>query len=148
MKFKKIRIVIYSILFAYILNLNSSYLNTQIPDEVKFYHNEFMYEVSQYCTEDQYFYPKFKIEVKPLPDDVLGLCITLSNKFTIYLDKDFWDQSDHNDKLQLYFHEGVHCMFLEDHIDDPNHFMAPYYRKLSNESLYRQFRQYLKEKCK
>lgn len=145
--FYYIRISIYTILLIIILNVIQPLEKTVIDSRVQPFYNKYMKVLNTYCNEDQYFHPAFKIEIKKLSEPVIGLCISLPNKFTIYLDETFWNEENDVDKLILVAHELTHCMLDQEHIDKYGHFMAPSFYPIPLERLYSQMIDLFKEKC-
>ena len=114
------------------------------------YFNKNLNLIAQYCEKDQYYYP-FMTSVKfgkvPM-ESVVAFCDIKTNGFKLVFDKKYWDNLSELNKTQLMMHEMVHCMFNENHIDDPKHFMYPEMNDLDGLSLAIQVHEYLTSKCK
>lgn len=145
---KTFRYSLYVTLIIYILYTIKPYASSEIDKLILPHYQEFMSLLETECTEDQYFHPNFKMQIKELEDDAIGVCIIRPKSFTIYLDKQFWEKSEELDRFQVVAHELIHCMFYQDHVEDKKHFMAPNFVYIPKEVLYKQIKDMLKDKCR
>lgn len=77
----------------------------------------------------------------------IAYCEYKVNGFKLVFDKPYWDSLSDLNKTQLMFHEMAHCMFDEEHWDDPQHFMSPVMNDMDALSLIIQVHNYLSLKC-
>jgi hypothetical protein len=77
----------------------------------------------------------------------IGCCVRSGNIAYLAVDKSWWDnQDDHNRKMVLW-HEMTHCIYDEDHVNNPNHYMYPSVTRVNEIDLYIQVAQYAKKNC-
>jgi hypothetical protein len=126
----------------------ASFSNKKDPELEKFF-NKNLNIINHYCTKDQYRLPFMssvtfgKMEIP----GAIAYCEPKINGFKLVFDERYWNRLSNINKTQLMFHEMAHCMFNEDHRDDPNHFM--YYSMNDIDALFlaMQVHQYLAVKC-
>lgn len=145
---KQLRYVVYILSLFFIFSYYIPYSETSIEEDVRPYYNEYVSLRDFYCNDKQYFEPKFQIVYNELYGDVIGLCQVRPNSFKISIRKSYWDKMIEVDKLNLLAHELTHCWFSEPHTKDPSNFMAEYQIHIPKDELYKQFKTYLKTKCK
>lgn len=145
------RFMIYAFIFGFVFAVIAPFKQTYVGKDFQPYYNEFMEIVKEYCSEDQYFHPNFKIEFHRLPGKEIGSCLTRPDRFIIYIDLDYWNTPVSNSEEKRYslmFHELSHCILDLDHSDDPENYM--YYSDYhigSKEEVNEQLKVYLKEVC-
>ncbi len=114
------------------------------------YYNETLSIVRERCTPDQYFFPKIQgIRFYNAPEDSGEIAICESNKlgFRIGFDRASWAAASEADRKQVMAHEVVHCLFNQDHVQDAENFMAPYFARMDEAVLLKQLDEYLSNKC-
>lgn len=143
----KVRLCIYAMILGSLLYIIRPYSKSEIESAVKPHYIEFMSLVTQYCKEDQYFHPHFKIQFRHLPNSIIGLCSIYPRSFIVYFDKKFWDDNEDLARFQLVAHELSHCILGLEHVKDPYNYMAPSFINISKKELYNQIKEVLKRKC-
>lgn len=105
--------------------------------------------VKQHCEKTQYNAPNFFTTIKfGLLKEEIAYCQRKLNGFVIVFDKLYWDfVLSESDKKQVMMHEIVHCFFKQEHVEDPKHFMAPYFEPMTDSVFDKQVESYLKAKC-
>lgn len=142
-----LRVFLYSTAFFIFINV-ATFSNKKDP-ELAVTFNKNLNIINHYCTKEQYRLP-FMSSVtfgKMQIPGAIAYCEPKINGFKLVFDKRYWDTLSELNKTQLMFHEMAHCMFDEEHRDDPNHFM--YYSMNEIDGLYlaMQVHQYLTNKC-
>ena len=110
---------------------------------------EILTVVEKHCDKPQYYLPSnITIKFDALQGEEIAYCQRKVAGFELAFDRYFWTSVlDPVDRKQVMMHEMTHCLFNQDHVSDPNHYMAPYFKHFSEEELNRQFLQYLQVKC-
>lgn len=104
--------------------------------------------VKLHCEPNQYYLPQnVALEFNKLYEEI-AYCQIRLNGFKLVFDKRYWDEYTLPvDKTQLMMHELTHCLFRQEHVADPKHFMAPFFISIPENILYAQFDQFLRNRC-
>ena len=142
-----IRVFVYSFIVFTAIDL-MTFSRKKDPELLKYF-NKNLNLIKTYCTDAQFYYPymtSVTFEKIKLPG-VVGYCNIKANGFRLVFDKPYWDNLSELTKTQLMLHEMAHCMFDQEHVDDPNNFMYPEMNHIDGLSLAIQVHQYLSFKC-
>lgn len=142
-----IRLVLWSLIVYHlnILFILVPYRNKELNEVFQQSHQI----VKQHCDKSQYNEPNFftSIAFANLKEEI-AYCQRKFNGFVIVFDKAYWNfVLSPSDKKQVMMHEAVHCFFNQEHVDDPRHFMAPYFEPMTDAVFDKQVEDYLKTKC-
>lgn len=131
------------------LSLQIGTFTREKDPELMVYFNKGLGVINAYCKEDQYYYPFMtSVTFGKMPISyTVAFCSTRINGFKLVFDKKYWDGLSNVDKTQLMYHEMIHCMFNENHSEDPTHFMYFEMREITSLSLAMQLHSYLTNKC-
>ena len=113
------------------------------------YFNKNLNIINHYCEKDQYRNP-FMTSVtfgKMKMTGAIAHCEPKANGFKLVFEKRYWDGLTDLNKTQLMMHEMAHCMFDENHYDDPTHFMYSFMNTIDGLSLAIQVHNYFTLKC-
>jgi hypothetical protein len=104
--------------------------------------------VKKHCEPSQYYLPQsITIEFDRLYEEV-AYCQRRINGFKLVFDERYWNNMlAPIDRTQLMIHEMTHCLFKQDHVSDPKHFMAPFFYSIPEDVLYVQFDEFLRGRC-
>ena len=143
----KFRMVYYTIIaIFFIVNL---WPVRNIDPAITPFHNEIFSIIEKHCDRSQYYYPlQVEIKIQPLDKVFIAYCNrNLYTKFTIVYNSKHWSYQSDDQKFETLAHELLHCMFREDHVNDPGHFMFAYENNLSKVIVLKQLNDYLTKKC-
>lgn len=113
------------------------------------YFNKNLNVIKHYCEKDQYRNPLMtsvtfgNMEMA----GAIAYCEPKLNGFKLVFEHRYWNTLSELNKTQLMLHEMAHCMFDENHFDDPTHFMYPSMNSIDGLSLAIQVHNYLTFKC-
>jgi len=142
-----IRVLLWATVLHYvnILFVLVPYRNTELMEVF----NEQMTVIKERCEPHKYRNPNFFTTVmfRDLKEEI-AYCQHKVNGFVLVFDKGYWDYIlSKSDKKQVMMHEIVHCVFKQEHVEDPNHFMAPYFEPMTDAVFDQQVKLYLLSKC-
>lgn len=142
-----LRVFLYSLSFFIATKV---FVFSRVKDpELLVYFNKNLNVINHYCTKKQYKYP-FMTSVVFGKMEMIGAiayCEPKLNGFRLAFDKRYWNNLSELNKTQLMLHEMAHCMFDEEHRDDPTHFMYASMNTIDGLSLAIQVHNYLTQKC-
>jgi hypothetical protein len=106
--------------------------------------------VDAFCKSSEYYLPnRYSISFGKLEAPVIGECSTSRFSWKIVIDQKFWARSDDLSHKTLLYHELSHCMFREEHSEDPKNYMYPNLPDdLDELTLNSQFLEIIKKHCK
>lgn len=120
-----------------------------IDNEIEPYYSEYMNIVQAYCKPDQYFNPwQMSIQFAELENNIIAQCQSNNiSKYNIIYNTNYWKKQNHIQKKATIFHELQHCVFNEDHSENPDDFMYAYETVISDSVLNEQLIEHLKNQC-
>jgi hypothetical protein len=105
--------------------------------------------IKEECPEKNYSWP-LKIEINMvdrLDVSYVGVCKRAPGIFIIEIQEYYYNQIDEELLHTLVAHELVHCLFHQDHINEPYNLMNPTLQVYLTPSLEDQLRSFAKKSC-
>lgn len=142
-----LRVFLYSL--SFFIAIKVFVFSREKDPELMIYFNKNLNIINHYCTKEQYKYPFMtsvvfdKMEIA----GAIAYCDVKLNGFKLAFDRHYWDNLSDLNKTQLMLHEMAHCMFDEEHRNDPAHFMYPAMNEIDGLSLAIQIHGYFTQKC-
>jgi len=140
------RILLLSLLLFQINNAFILFSNKDPELEIEY--EKILTIVKQHCEPNQYYLPEKVIGKFDKLTEEIAYCQIRLNGFKLVFDKHYWkDYTLPIDKTQLMMHEMTHCLFKQNHVSDSSHFMAPFFVSIPEAILYKQFDDFLRNRC-
>lgn len=116
------------------------------------YVNEYKGLLDKYCKNKVYNQsPHYMIELSDEleSEDDIGVCYRKLNGFHIKIKNKWWQaNTDPDDRRELMFHELAHCFINQDHVNNPNNYMNPFFPYLTPDVYMPQAIEDIKAACK
>lgn len=118
------------------------------PDLVP-YQEKFFNEVNIHCHGDKILsYNQVYISMGNLTEHEIGVCTYSKHVMKIIIDFDYWKKASPEERLSLYFHEGLHCYLGVPHnMVDKTDIMYPEMVDMTEQDIYKSLRENIKKVC-
>ena len=139
--------MVYFLSFFFLINWWSPYLKTNIDPKLEPYYNEYIGIVKQYCKDNQYNHPDFKLVFGKMRRNEIGYCQISPNSFKIIIDKKYFKEANEDHRFSTIAHEFSHCNFEIPHFNSPQHYMYYADTNIPKAMVIYQLKEILKYKC-
>jgi hypothetical protein len=125
--------------------------HSSIDNRLEISYNRVMNLIEKDCKNVMDYFPqKYYINTFKASKNTkyIGICRKNIHIFEVSIDVDFLDYSSEEDLDNLMAHELLHCIFNQDHVDEPNNLMNSQFQYRLQPSLEEQISKFTKQKCK